>query len=198
MRHPPILPLVLLVAAAAACSASGSSGSPPTGGPTDSVSASPKVGPGGDIPDSTVFVPYRAASGGYVISVPEGWARTSSGGTVTFTNNLNSVTLTSMRQKSAPSETSARQTTVPQLQTSVTHFALVGISTVQRKAGSAVEIRYETDSAPNPVTGKVVRDDVQRYEFFHNGTELDVLVTGPVGGDNVDASRTITDSLQWQ
>src|SRR5438094_10559204 len=35
--------------------------------------------PPGDIPDNTQFIPYRSTKGGFVVKVPEGWAR--AGGT---------------------------------------------------------------------------------------------------------------------
>jgi hypothetical protein len=47
------------------------------------------------------------------------------------------------------------------------------------------------------VTGKVFREDVYRYMFFHAGTELDVVLSGPTGSDNVDPWRIVTDSVAW-
>lgn len=66
-----------------------------------------------------------------------------------------------------------------------------------RKAGSAVLITYRADSAPNSVTGKVVSQDVQRYEFFNNGKTVTLTLSAPVGSDNVDPWRTVTDSFRW-
>ena len=64
-------------------------------------------------------------------------------------------------------------------------------------AGSAVLITYQADSAPNEVTGKVVADAVERYEFWDNGTTVVLTLSGPVGADNVDPWRTVTDSFRW-
>ena len=50
---------------------------------------------------------------------------------------------------------------------------------------------------PDPVTGKVYRDEVERYEFYRNGTESVLTLAGPVGADNVDPWRTVTNSFQW-
>ena len=42
-----------------------------------------------------------------------------------------------------------------------------------------------------------VRDAVLRYAFFPNGTEAVLTLSGPKGADNVDAWRTISNSLRW-
>jgi hypothetical protein len=47
------------------------------------------------------------------------------------------------------------------------------------------------------VTGKVYTDVVERYEFFRNGTEAIVTLSGPSGADNVDPWRTVTNSFRW-
>lgn len=128
--------------------------------------------------------------------MPEGWARTVTTGAVSFTDKLNSITVTMVRA-AAPTPASARATEVPRIQGSVQHFALVGISTVNRSAGSAVLIRYSAYSQPDPVTGKVYPDAVERYEFYRNGTEAIVMLSGPAGADNVDPWRTVTNSFRW-
>lgn len=152
--------------------------------------------PPGDIPDSTVYVIYRPTSGRYQVKVPEGWARTETSGAVSFTDKLNNIAITTVRA-AAPTVASARATEVPQIRGSVQHFALTGISTVSRSAGSAILIRYSADSKPDPVTGKVYKDAVERYEFYRNGTEAIVTLSGPAGADNVDPWRTVTDSFRW-
>jgi hypothetical protein len=58
-------------------------------------------------------------------------------------------------------------------------------------------ITYRDDSPQNPVTGKVAVEDVQRYEFYRSGTEVALTLSAPVGSDNVDPWRKITDSFAW-
>jgi hypothetical protein len=152
--------------------------------------------PPGDIPDSTAYIPYRAASGQYQVRVPEGWARTVTGSGVSFTDKLNTIGVTVVSAK-APSPALARSTEVPGIQNSARHFTLAGISAVQRPAGSVVLIRYSLDSQPDPVTGKVYLDAVERYEFYRNGLEAIVTLTSPTGADNVDPWRTVTSSFRW-
>jgi hypothetical protein len=69
---------------------------------------------------------------------------------------------------------------------------------VARKSGATTRIVFRADSAPEPVTGKVVRDDVERYEYWHAGKEAIITLAAPVGSDNVDVWRRITDSFTWQ
>jgi hypothetical protein len=196
---------ILVLAAAgllaAACSSSSSSTSAPTAPQAQSTaaaSAAPATEspPPGDIPDTTVYVPYRPASGQYEVKVPEGWARTTTSADVSFTDKLNTITIRIVRAP-APTPTSARSTEVPQIQGSVRHFVLAGISTVSRSAGPVMLIRYSADSQPDPVTGRVFRDAVERYDFYRNGTEAVVTLAGPSGADNVDPWRTVTNSFQW-
>ena len=68
---------------------------------------------------------------------------------------------------------------------------------VTRTAGTVIESTYRADAAPDPVTGKVVNDDVSRYVYYRSGTEVVLTLAGPHGADNVDPWRTITDSFTW-
>jgi hypothetical protein len=152
--------------------------------------------PPGDIPDTTAYVAYDPASGLYQVKVPEGWARTVTGSTASFTDKLNIITL-SVVKTTAPTPATARATEVPKIQSAVRHFTLTGIGTVRRSAGPAVLIRYSAFSQPDPVTGKVYTDAVERYEFYRNGMEAVVTLSAPSGADNVDPWRTVTNSFQW-
>ena len=76
-------------------------------------------------------------------------------------------------------------------------FADPRAATVTRTAGTGVLLTYQRDSATDPVTGKVVRDAVQRYSFFRAGTRVDLTLTGPSNADNVDPWRIVSDSLTW-
>jgi hypothetical protein len=151
--------------------------------------------PPGDIPDNQAYVPYSGQ--GYTVSVPEGWARTTVPSGVAFTDKYNSVTVTETRVSSAPTVESARATEVPAIQSSANGFVLNAITVMQRKAGQSVVITYHAYSPVNPVTGKVANEDVQRYEFWRSGLEVVLTLAAPVGSDNVDPWRKITDSLVW-
>jgi hypothetical protein len=157
----------------------------------------PETNPGGDIPDTTVFVPYRYDAGHYQVSVPQGWGRTGQGTAVVFTDKLNSVRMDVIQVSAAPTVDSARANEIPQIRAAAKNATAGTVTLVHRTAGPALEISYSADGLPDPVTGKVVRDAVLRYEFFRNGTEAVLTLSGPVGADNVDPWRKVTDSFGW-
>jgi DNA/RNA-binding domain of Phe-tRNA-synthetase-like protein len=86
---------------------------------------------------------------------------------------------------------------VPQIEYSVSNYAAGDLTIVQRQHGKAVLVTYLLDSAPDKVTGKVVRDSAERYEFWHGGQEAILTLTGPKGADNVDPWRIVSDSVRW-
>jgi hypothetical protein len=196
-----------LIAALAACGSSkaaqptvtsaspGSNAAAGTGATVDPNAPEPSAV--GDIPDNTAYIPVTFAAGPFTVKVPEGWARTDASGGTTFTDNFNSVQLLATPASSAPTTQSARDAEVPSIQSSSTNFQLGKVTTVTRKGGAAVVITYKADSAPSAVTGKVRQLAVERYEFWQNGKEAIIVLSGPVGADNVDPWKTITDSFSW-
>jgi hypothetical protein len=60
-----------------------------------------------------------------------------------------------------------------------------------------VLINYRAQSPVNPVTGKVANEAVERYEYWHAGREVVLTLAAPVGSDNVDPWRKVTDSFAW-
>jgi hypothetical protein len=161
------------------------------------TSHAPEASEPGDIPDNQVFVPFTAP-GGIVVSVPEGWARAADGPATVFTDKYNSVRV-EVTSRSTPADVvGSRSTEVPQLESTTPGFVLGDVRTVQRKAGTAVLITYEADSAPNPVTGKSVREAVERYAFWNGGREAVLTLSGAKGADNVDPWRIVTDSVRWR
>jgi hypothetical protein len=175
--------------------------SPATG---DGTSASPapqahatEVNPPGDIPDDQVFVSYRPPGAAFTVKVPEGWARSSAGGSVTFTDKLNSITITSSSVPTKPTIASVQADELPAIERQGRNHRAGNVTVVHRKSGSAVLATYLEDSKADPVTNKVVRDAVERYSFWHNGTEAVLTLSGPKGADNVDPWRIVSDSLTW-
>ncbi|MEP7059173.1 MAG: hypothetical protein ABI828_00460 [Actinomycetota bacterium] len=154
--------------------------------------------PPGDISDTIAYVAHSSTKGGFSIKVPEGWAETHSAAAVNFTDKLNTVNVSWTPATSAPTITSAKKTEVPMLQQSVLAFQLKSVTTATLPAGPAVLITYEDNSQPSAVTGKQYRETVLRYELFHNGQEKVLTLLSPVGADNVDPWRIVTESLQWK
>jgi hypothetical protein len=151
--------------------------------------------PPGDIPDNLAFVRYVNKPGRYSFTHPEGWAQTGHGTSVRFTDKLNGVAVDSLRATRAPTTSTARSADVPRLRRSVPAFELRGITAVSVPAGHGVRIVLRRNSHPDPVTGKVYRDEVEEYIVYHAGRLIRMDLYGPVGADNVDAYRTMSQSL---
>ncbi|MBA3690507.1 MAG: hypothetical protein H0W82_03725 [Actinobacteria bacterium] len=197
-----------------ACAASQVATNPTSGGSPTPSGASPSTSsteapvpsekpvptedsPPGDIPDNIAFVPYRSKAGSFSITTPEGWSRTTSKDSVTFTDKLNTVQVSWAQAPSAPTVRSATADEVPVLQQTVRAFTPVSVKTATLPAGPAVLISYQANSEPNRVTGKQYRQDGLRYELFHQGTQIDITLLSPVGADNVDPWRIVTESFAW-
>ncbi len=174
-------------------SSSATAGSPTTGANPNA----PEVNPAGDIPDNQAFVKYAARRGAYALEVPEGWARTTAGSVTTFTDHFNSMRVVVTKRPAAPTVASAESIEVPALQRTVRGFSLGKVSTVSRTAGQSVLVTYQAESAADAVTGKRVALDVERYEFWRNGTSVTLTLSAPKGSDNVDPWRRVTDSFAW-
>ena len=151
---------------------------PPTAADAAPTGA-PEVNLEGDIPDNQVFVPFTSPDNALVVSMPEGWARSADGSATVFTDKFNSVRVEVAPRAAAADVATARATDVPQLQASVPGFALHDVRSVQRKGGTAVLVTYEATSAVNPVTGKAVREAVERYAFWQGGRQAVLTLAGP-------------------
>jgi len=183
--------------ATATSSASGSTSASSTNGSAPNPNA-PESNPSGDIPDNQAYVAYTVVAGPFTVKVPEGWSRTDAGGVVTFTDKLNSIRLEVVAAATAPTTATATAGEVPAIQAAAKSFEAGTVSSVSRAGGDAVLITYKADSAPDPVTGKVVHLEVERYEFWKGGKEAILTLSGPVGADNVDPWKTVTNGFGWQ
>jgi hypothetical protein len=206
----------VLVALMAGCSSGNpTAGTPTTNAPAATASAAPlstaptatpsaapqsavaaESNPPGDIPDNIAFVAYSNTTGRYRFTHPEGWAEKTQGATVTFTDKLNGVQATVGTATTAPITTTAKQQDVPALARGQAAFELRAITDVSVPAGRGVRIVYRRNSAPDAVTGRQYRDEVERYELVAKGREVIVELFGPVGADNVDAYHTMIFSLK--
>jgi hypothetical protein len=162
-------------------------------GPTNA----PEKSPPGDIPDNQAYVPYSPPRAGYSVKVPEGWSRSTASGATTFTDKLNSISMETRTAAAPMTVRDARRREIPKLAQSVRSFHAGRVTTVRRKAGSAIRITYTAAGRPNPVTGKAVTDAVERYVFFHGGKDVILTLSGPNGADNVDPWKIVTDSVAW-
>ena len=166
-------------------------------GAASSAAGLSETNPAGDIPDNQAFVDFSPLDGGYAVKIPEGWARTDSAAGTVFTDKFNTITVHAAPAASAATVASAQAVEVPQIQATVQGFQPGSVTTTHRAAGTAVLISYQADSPPSPVTGKVAALAVERYEFWKSGTGVTLTLSAPVGSDNVDPWRTVTDSFRW-
>jgi hypothetical protein len=208
-----------LITALAACGGSAppgsaSSGTPGTAGSTAPASAPAgatgqsttgtqapvpaESNPPGDIPDTTVYVPYQSAAGHLLLKVPEGWSRTTAPASSTFTSNLNSISVAwKPTAAAAPTVSSVSATTIRALQASTLAFRLQAVKPVMLAGGPAIEIIYQLNSPPNPVTGRQYRLVIERFELYRNGHDAVLSLSSAVGSDNVDPWRIVSESFRW-
>lgn len=205
-----VLPRLVAVGALGICaiSCAGKSSSAPTT-PATSLGARPsgvagnqsqtpapvESNPVGDIPDNVAYVSYTNVEGGYSFSHPEGWTSVTRGSAVTFTDKLNGISVRSTTASAAPTlSTATRELT--SLAQSQPAFAVGSTKLAHLPAGNGVLIIFRRNSAPDPVTGKIFRDEVNRYEIYAKGRLITLDLYGAVGSDNVDPFAKISQSLR--
>src|SRR2546430_7523224 len=154
--------------------------------------------PPGDIPDSRAYVAYRSDPGGFTGKVPEGWARADASGGVTFSDPLNTIQVAWQPAAAAPSVDRAKSQDIPALQRSQPAFTLTKVTAVTLPGGPAVLIESQENSPPNSVTGKQYRLDVLRYVLGKGGQQAVLLLSSPVGADNVDPLKLVSESFRWR
>jgi hypothetical protein len=103
-----------------------------------------------------------------------------------------------VKQPNTPTVASAKQVDIPMLRRSTPNFASGKVTSARLAGGHVVLITYLADSARDQVTGKVVRDAVERFYFWHHGQEAILTLTGPRSADNVDPWRIVSNSLRWR
>lgn len=158
----------------------------------------PEKNPPGDIPDTQVFVKYSSQAGGYELQVPEGWARTTKGPDVTFTDKLDGLSVTISKQASPPTIDSVTKDQVAALKNAGRAVQVKGLKNVHTAGGAAILVRYQSNSAPDTVTGKQVRLEDDSYLFYKQGKLATVHLWAPLGADNVDQWKLISDSFRWR
>lgn len=161
------------------------------------TAAAPEKNPPGDIPDSQVFVEYKSPSG-FAMKVPEGWARVDRTDGARFTDKYNAVDLAVSRADQAPNAAVAKTREAGELEKDGHAVKITAVKDVQLKSGPAVLISYASNSEPNAVTNKPVRLEHDRILMFKNGTLVTLDLSAPLGADNADQWRLMSNSFQWQ
>ncbi|MEO8911266.1 MAG: hypothetical protein ABI408_13715 [Gemmatimonadaceae bacterium] len=161
------------------------------------TAVAPEVNPPGDIPDSQAFVSYTNSAGGYKLDVPEGWARTENGSSVSFVNKFDGVKVDVAAASAAPTAASVRANEAKTIQSQGGAVTINTVTDVSLRGGKAVVIKYASNSDVNPVTNKRIRLENETYLFYKNGKEAMLTVWAPQGADNVDQWQRMAKSFRW-
>lgn len=189
-------------APAAAAAASPASGAVTGSGATGSATAAPGGGtpaavesnPPGDIPDTVAYVPYTGLAG-VSFTHPEGWAQSAVPGGIRFTDKLNGVTVT-LAAGAVPTVAQVRSQVVPTLGGTGRATDVSSVDAATLPAGRGVRVVWRVNSAPDPVTGRIYRDEVVTYLVGDGRRVARLDLSGAVGSDNVDPYRTMSQSLK--
>jgi hypothetical protein len=197
-----ILPMLATLLAAAGVMAGCGSG--PASAPKATATSragsnvtAPENNPIGDIPDTQVYVPFSPPAKVFSVLAPEGWAQTTDGNATVFTDKLNAVRIEEQPALAVVTPETVQREELPAVEAATPGYRFGALSVVQRRSGPVILATYQATSAPNEVTAKSGVDSVERYVFWRDSHEVIVTLSGPLGADNVDPWRTITDSLQW-
>jgi hypothetical protein len=149
--------------------------------------------PPGDIPDDQVFVLYTSSASGYSLKVPEGWARSEKGSDIQFIDKFDGVAII---VDAAPTPPTMKDV-VTRLGKAEKGFKVVSKKEIRLPAGSALLVKYESDSEANPVTNKRVRLEEEAYAFYKNEKIAILILWAPLGADNADQWKLISESFRW-
>jgi hypothetical protein len=159
--------------------------------------AAPEKNPPGDIPDTQVFVTYTSPLG-FSLKVPEGWARTDRRDGANFSDKYNAVNITVASAASAPTATSAADHEAADLVKADRAVKIEAIRKIVLRSGPALLIVYTSNSEPNPVTNKPLRLESNRYLIYRGGKLAILDLSAPLGADNADQWKLMSDSFQWR
>ncbi|MDX6589243.1 MAG: hypothetical protein QOI84_517 [Solirubrobacterales bacterium] len=150
----------------------------------------------GDIPDNQVFLLFRDPGAGYSVRYPEGWARKGSGNDVTFQEKANVIHI-AVAKGPAPTEATA-VAGIEQMRKGDPTVHSTPPEKLTVNGAPVVKVTYTRLSAPDPVTGKRLQLTIDRYLYGKGGKVAVIDLGTPVGVDNVDAYRMISESFQWR
>jgi hypothetical protein len=158
----------------------------------------PEKNPPGDIPDSQVFIRFISTAGGYELQVPEGWARTTRGADVGFVDKFDGLKVEVGKTAVAPTVDNVRQNQMQTPRKIGRAVKFTGVGAQRLANAAAVVLSFESNSAPDSVTGKQIRLENMRYLFYKDGKLAALTLWAPLGADNVDQWRLISNSFRWR
>ncbi|WP_316157400.1 hypothetical protein [Cupriavidus sp. BIC8F] len=159
--------------------------------------AAAEKSPPGDIPDSQVFITY-ASPLGFALKVPEGWARTERQDGARFADKYNAIDIAVATRPTVPTAASVAEHEAVELARLGRAVNVQAIRNVTLQAGPAILIVYTSNSEPNPVTNKPLRVESRRYLIQRHGKLVTLDFSAPLGADNADQWKLMSNSFQWR
>lgn len=151
--------------------------------------------PGGDIPDSAVCLRYTGRA--FSIEYIEGWLQTTATHGITFNDKDSRVTVDLRPSLHGDLTRYVQHVDLPRLKRSpgfrggtLRHDSIDHRHTLR--------LKYRARSAPDPVTGKTVTLQNDRYYVQGPHALAVVTLSTPLGVDNVDAFRRISHSFRFR
>jgi hypothetical protein len=71
------------------------------------------------------------------------------------------------------------------------------ISEMKSPGGKTIKVVYSSNSEPDAVTGKQIRLENETYYYFKSNKVAVLTVWAPLGADNVDQWKKMSDSFSW-
>ncbi len=161
------------------------------------TAVSPEVNPPGDIPDSQVFIKFDSP-GGFTLKVPEGWARTDAQNHWVFNDKYNRISLSNCDLTQPLTLDFARTVLAPDMEKAGHAVKILKIMNVKMKSGDAIRLIYESNSEPNAVTNKQIREENESFYFAKDKKLVRLDLSAPKGADNVDQWKLISSSFRWK
>jgi hypothetical protein len=158
----------------------------------DEAPVKPEKNPPGDIPDNQIFIVYNSPLG-FSLKVPEGWARSDRSDGVVFSDKYGRIEA-SLTDGELPLPNAAADAAKAADRAVVVRKT----ETVNRPAGPATYLAFDSNSEPNAVTNKQIRLESDRYLFARSGKVLTLTFSAPKGADNADEWLLMSKSLQWK
>ena len=157
----------------------------------------PEVNPPGDIPDNQQFVTFVAMQGAS-LKTPEGWSRTDTADGAVFADKYGRIELAIRASAAPPTLEAVRASQAAELAKTGRAVRISRIERVKLPAGPAIRITYTSNSDPNPVTGKQIRLENERFYVADNGKIAELTFSAPAGADNADQWALMSRSFRWK
>ncbi len=151
--------------------------------------------PGGDIPDSAVYLCYT--SRGFSVEYVEGWLQTAAAHGVTFSDKDSSVIVDLRPRLGGDLSAYVQRIDLSRL-AHTPGFRREGLTRDSIGGYHALRLTYRGQSAPDAVTGKTVALQVDRYYVQGRHALAVITLATPLGVDNADGFRRIAHSFRFR